>query len=88
VTGRLAKNNRAGRKNRHGSNPGNKNSVGNALRGVPLRMWQYIRRSNDMPNSERHGVRSLQGKRRIVTLTVDELNHAEKSKWQRFCVQL
>ena len=39
------------------------NSVGNALRGVPA-------------DPERHGVRSLQDNRRIVTRNVGELNHA------------
>jgi hypothetical protein len=39
------------------------NSVGNSLRGVPGPL-------------ERHGVRSLQDNRRIVTQNVGELNHA------------
>jgi hypothetical protein len=40
------------------------NAVGNALRGVP-------------GPPERHGVRSLQDNRRVVTRNVDELDHAK-----------
>jgi hypothetical protein len=45
------------------------NSVGNALRGIPA-------------DPERHGVRSLQENRRIVTRNVGELNHAKLSTVQ------
>ena len=47
------------------------NSVGNALRGVPGPV-------------ERHGGRSLQANRRIVTLMVDELNHADLTFQNQF----
>jgi hypothetical protein len=52
------------------------NSVGNALRGVPLPMWYTSH--NRMARRTRNGTESVpyRGNRRIATLTADELNHA------------